>query len=572
VLDVITFSTDPQRAENQMHAVIFYLVTFGYIDGDFDAQEKGFVKDIIRQLIEHRATQAMPDAAKDIRDDVVTKYTRHFHEVFEGIDQNVKDLFTESVSEGEDPKAFVHAKLKVRCFEIFGSFDRAGQEQLMSLIDDLLLADGVAHPAEVQFRGELAHFLEEDMGLEMVEDDGDAAAARSVVLDQPRASLPSTIDHPFFKPFEFHFSADPETINRQMGADRALIDRALAVLAEQRKRGAGRLAGKKNIAELAGTEPFLDGHVYVRMPKPGVKYDLTVLGDLHGCYSILKATVLQSKFFERVDAYRKDNTQPFPLLVLLGDYIDRGLFSINGVLRTALQLFVTAPEHVIMLRGNHEYYVEVNGTMYGGVKPAEAINTLKPLLSIDVFRHYKTLFEEMPNMLLFDRFLFVHAGIPKDRLLKERWKDLSSLNDADIRFQMMWSDPSTADVIPADLQDQASRFAFGRMQFRAFMQRLGSHTLVRGHEKVLSGFASSYDDDEHARLYTLFSAGGKDNGDLPAESTYRDVTPMALTIAGQAGGGTGGVRISPWAPDWASYNDPERNAFFKLPPEIPLRA
>ncbi len=571
---MITFSTDPLRAEQQMHAVIFYLVTFGYIDGDFDAKEKSFVKDIIRQLIEHRATDAMPDAAKDVRDEVITKYTRHFHEVFEGIDQNVKDLFTESVSEGEDPKAFVHARLKVRCFEIFKSFDRGGQEQLMDLIDHLLLADGVAHPAEVQFRAELGSFLEDELGLEII-DSGPpegADSARSMVVDSPRASTPSTVDHPFFKPFEFHFSADPETITRQVGADRQLIDRALAVLKQQREKGNGRLTGKKSVAELAGTEAFLDGHVYARMPKPGDRYELTVLGDLHGCYSILKATVLQSKFFERVDAYRKDNSQPYPLLILLGDYIDRGLFSINGVLRTAMQLFVTAPDHVVMLRGNHEYYVEVNGTMYGGVKPAEAINTLKPLLPIDVFRHYRTLFEEMPNMLLFDRFLFVHGGIPKDRLVKERWKDLSSLNDADMRFQMMWSDPSTADVIPADLQDQASRFAFGRMQFRAFMQRVGSHTMVRGHEKVLSGFASSYADDDHARLFTLFSAGGRDNGDLPAESTYRDVSPMALTITGDGSMNPGNVKVTPWAPDWASYNDPERNAFFKLAPEIPMRA
>jgi hypothetical protein len=173
----------------------------------------------------------------------------------------------------------------------------------------------------------------------------------------------------------------------------------------------------------------------------------------------------------------------------------------------------------------------------------------------------------MPNMLLFDRFLFVHGGIPKDRIVKERWKDLSTLNDPDIRFQMMWSDPSTADVIPADLQDQASRFAFGRMQFRAFMQRIGTQTLVRGHEKVVEGFAMPYD-DEHARLVTVFSAGGRDNGDLPEDSSYRDVTPMALTIEHTPEGAT----ITPWAPDWASYNDPERNAFFKVPPEIPLRA
>jgi hypothetical protein len=562
---MITFSTDPKRAEHEMHAVIFYLVTFGYIDGDFDDNERGFVKQTIRTLIDHRARQAMPDAPEAVRAEVVTKFTAHFHEVFEGIDQSVKDLFTESVSENEDPKAFVHSRLKVKCFEIFQSFDRKGQEQLMALIDSLLMADGVAHPAEVQFRGELAQLLEVDLDIELV-DDGEFRP--SVEVAPPVDSTPSFVDHPWFKPFEFHFSRDPETIQKQVAADRALLDRALSVLEMQRQAGKGKLTGKKTVAELAGTEPFLDGHVYVRMPKPGQKTEITVLGDLHGCYSILKATLLQSKFFDRVEAYRKDPTQPYPLLVLLGDYIDRGLFSLNGVLRTALQLFVTAPDHVVMLRGNHEYYVEVNGTMYGGVKPAEAINTLKPLLPVDVFRHYRSFFEQMPNMLLFDRFLFVHGGIPKDRLVKERWKDLSSLNDPDIRFQMMWSDPSTADVIPADLQDQASRFAFGRMQFHAFMQRIGARTLVRGHEKVVEGFAMPYDDD-HGRLVTVFSAGGRDNGDLPADSSYREVTPMALTIHHGEGGAT---TITPWAPDWASYNDPERNAFFKVPPEIPLRA
>jgi hypothetical protein len=437
----------------------------------------------------------------------------------------------------------------------------------MGLIDSLLLADGVAHPAEVQFRGELAQLLESDFGVELLEDGGEAHP-KSVLVDRPVEPPPSNVDHPFFKPFEFHFSADKDALSRQVGADRALIDRALSVLAEMRAKGDGKLTGKQSIAELAGTEPFLDGHTYVRMPKPGDRYELTVLGDLHGCYSILKATLLQSKFFERVDAYRRDKTQPYPLLVLLGDYIDRGFFSINGVLRTVLQLFVTAPEHVILLRGNHEYYVEVNGNMYGGVKPAEAINTLKPHLPIDVFRHYKALFEEMPNVFIFDKFFFVHGGIPKDRLVKERWKDLSSLNDPDMRFQMMWSDPSTADVIPADLQDQASRFAFGRMQFRAFMQRIGTRTMVRGHEKVLSGFATTYEDDDHARVLTLFSSGGQDNNDLPKESTYREVTPMAMTITWA----DGKAQVTPWAPDWRSYNDPERNAFFKVAPELEHRA
>ncbi|MBX3234084.1 MAG: serine/threonine protein phosphatase [Labilithrix sp.] len=561
---MITFSDDPQRAEQEMHAVIFYLVTFGYIDGDFDAAEKSFVRQIIRKLIEHRAETAMPDAAPEVKSEIIEKFTKHFHEVFEGIDANVRELFTESVSSNEDPKAFVHSKLKVRCFEIFQSFDTNGQTQLMDLIDSLLLADGVAHPAEVQFRSELAQLLEADLEMELTPADDPSESQTRISVGKPVNAGQSQADHPFFKPFEFHFSSNPDALGRQVGADRALLDQALATLEEQRRKGSGRLTGKKSLADVAPGEAFLDGHTYVRKPKPGHRTELTVLGDLHGCYSILKATVLQSRFFERVDAYRKNpGVEPYPLLVLLGDYIDRGRFSLNGVLRTVLQLFVTAPDHVIMLRGNHEYYVEVNGTMYGGVKPAEAINSLKPHLPVDVFRHYRTLFEAMPNVFLFDRFMFVHGGIPKDRAIKEKWKDLSSLNDGDLRFQMMWSDPSTADVIPADLQDQAARFAFGRMQFRAFMQRVGANTMMRGHEKIIDGFHAVYD-DELGRLLTLFSAGGKDNNDLPAESAYRDVTPMACTIThdGQT------ANVVPWSPDWRSYNDPERNAFFKVAPEI----
>jgi Calcineurin-like phosphoesterase len=272
---------------------------------------------------------------------------------------------------------------------------------------------------------------------------------------------------------------------------------------------------------------------------------------------------MQSRFFERLSAFKADPEKtPEPKLVLLGDYIDRGIFSLNGVLRSALLLYLTAPEHVIVLRGNHEFFIEHNGTVYGGVKPSEAIDTLKPHVPMDVFRDYIALFESLPNMLFFDRTLFVHAGIPRDRTFKERFKDLSSLNDSEIRFQMMWSDPSTADVIPAELQEQSARFSFGKLQAQHFLQRIGCHTLIRGHEKVNEGFQCVYDGD--VLLYTLFSSGGKDNDDLPSNSSYRQVTPMALTIQHR----DGESQITPWEIDYETFNDPERNAFFKGPPEL----
>ncbi|HEV7558391.1 MAG TPA: metallophosphoesterase family protein, partial [Kofleriaceae bacterium] len=245
-----------------------------------------------------------------------------------------------------------------------------------------------------------------------------------------------------------------------------------------------------------------------------------------------------------------------------GDYIDRGMFSYNGVLRTVMQLFLAAPNHVFPLRGNHEYYIEYRGRIYGGVKPAEAINTLVGHMPGEVFAEYMKMFEEIPNMLFFDDMMFVHAGIPRDAEIKAKLVDLAALNDPDIRFQMLWSDPSTADYIPDDLQAQNARFPFGKLQFEAFMQRLGCSMMVRGHEKVDSGFKPMYSDQ--TSLISLFSAGGADNDDLPPESSYRSVTPMAATIRLE----DGTASVTPWLIDYKRFNDPRRNRFFLTPPEI----
>lgn len=561
---MLTFSQDGPTADKQMRAVIFYLTTFGYIDGDFDPSEKEFVRDYISKLVTHRVHGAIDEGDTKLRDELKKKFTTHFHEVFEGIDRQVQELFTEAVAEGENQDDFVHAKLKLRCFEIFKGFDAANQEQLMDTIDELIHADGQVHPAEAKFRGELAALLEEELGVELIDDGSEKPP---VAVETAAELVPPTENHPFFDQFEHHYATDPDRLTSQVSADRALMNQVITLLDERRDQGRGKLVGKQKVQELAGEEPFLDGHVHVLPPVPGRRYELIVVGDLHGCYSCLKAVLMQSDFFNKVNAFVNDpEKNPDVKLVLLGDYIDRGMFSYQGVLRSALQVFARAPDHVYLLRGNHEYYIEHQGQVFGAVRPSEAMNTLKPHFSQEVFAHYMKLFDAMPNMLLFDRFLFVHGGIARDRLIKERYRDLSSLNDWDIRFQMMWSDPSSADVIPASLQEQSSRFPFGRLQSQAFLQRIGCHALVRGHEKVDEGFRRVYD-DENQLLITLFSAGGSDNSDLPPDSSYRSVTPMAMTVKLEAGKS----QIIPWEIDYKRYNDPERNRFYQTRPEIEHR-
>ena len=560
---MLTFSSNPDVAEQQMNAIIFYLTAFGYIDGDFDFTEKTFVRVYIRQLITARANTAMADADPKTRDEVIGKFVGHFHEVFEQIDRSVKDLFDEAVADGEDVEKFVYAKLKLRSYEIFHSFDHNNQHELLATIDELIYADGNAHPAEQKFRKELEQLLDTTSMLlpgdiEILRDQSRVAIGNAAP-DAVRARLE---DHPFFSSFEQHYSADPQRIRQQASADLDLMKRFVAKLDQQRAAGAGKLAGKKTITDFAGEQPFLDDHVYVHPADPDRVYELTVLGDLHGCYSCLKGALLQADFFAKLEAWKLDRRKPEPKLVLLGDYIDRGRFSYNGVLRAVMQLFLAAPEHVFPLRGNHEYYIEYRGRIYGGVKPAEAINTLVGHMPGEIFAEYMHMFEALPNMLFFDDLMFVHAGIPRDVDIKAKLGDMSGLNDPDVRFQMLWSDPSSADYIPDELQAQNARFPFGKQQFEAFMQRLGCSMMVRGHEKVDSGFKPMYSDQ--TSLISVFSAGGADNADLPEDSSYRTVTPMAATIRLE----NGTASVTPWLIDYKRFNDPRRNRFFASPPEI----
>lgn len=551
---MLSFSADGPQAENQMRAVIFYMTTFGYIDGDFDDSERQFVRGYIEKLIAHRVSSAVKDDAS-LTSELTEKFTAHFLEVFEEIDHHVKDLFTEAVAEGEDQDTFVFSKLKLSCFEIFKSFDEKNQEQLMETVDELINADGQVHPAEAKFRSELVDLLNEDLGLELVSEEG----SRQVLVSLPEHLETRPDDVPFFADFENDYSADSQALLQQVETDRVLMDRVMALWSQMSAQGQGKLSGHQAVGEFPKGSEFLDGHVYVTSPRAGQEYELIVVGDLHGCYSCLKAVVHQTHFFAKVAAYEKDpEGQVCPKLILLGDYIDRGIFSYQGVLRAAMQLYSKAPDHVVMLRGNHEYYIEHEGRVFGAVRPSEAMDNLRPRCSDEIFQHYIQLFEAMPNMYFFDRTLFVHAGIPRDSTMKAQYRDMSSLNEWDIRFQMMWSDPSAVDVIPSSLQEQSARFPFGKLQCQAFLQKLGCHTLFRGHEKVVEGFRQNYDESA-VSLFTVFSSGGADNDDLPADSSYRAVTPMAVTIRFK----DGQSQVTPFKIDYRSFNAGERNGFYR---------
>jgi tellurite resistance protein len=580
-----TRATAEVAIDEEMDAIIYYLTAFAHIDGSYDREEQKYIEQFITKLTGYRARIALKDKSPAEREAETARWTKHFQEIFAQTEKTIQSHFTESVAEGENSAEFVFAKLKLRCYELFQRVPPDHQEKLLLLADELSQADGVVHPNEEKFHAELKELLaSKEPVKEAAKEHGPESAApgssgqaSAGVPSQPapesaksdpagpqriKINPPATLrarldDYDFFRAFERHYPTDKAEFDALVQGDLVVLDRAVAAWDAQREKGKDKLSGKFGRGGLAGEKPFLDGHVYVIDPEPKKEYELLVLGDLHGCYSCLKAALMQADFFAKVDAHHLDPKKPEMKLVLLGDYIDRGIFSYNGILRTALQLFLIAPEHVYVLRGNHEYYVELNGRVYGGVRPAEAIQSLQGRAAEDVFRAYKRLFEAMPSMLLFGEMMFVHAGIPREDTLAEKWFDLSSLNDPDMRFQMMWSDPSEAEFIPLDLQKATARFPFGHRQWKSFMDRIGCSVMVRGHERIVEGFKPVYQ-GEGGTLINLFSSGGADNKDLPADSNYREVSPMAMTVR-QKGKET---TLTPFLIDWQKYNKPEFNKFF----------
>lgn len=571
---MMEFDRDATIAEQQMEAIIFLLVAFGYIDESFDPAEKAFISDHIRKLVAQRASRLSEPPGIDI----LERWTQHFLEVLDRFDNSVQSYFTESVGDGETTQQFVVAKLKLHCLELLKRFDEQNQRALLGAVETLMHADGVVHPAEEAFRDDLIRLVaapdelafvdepteaddqDDDRFSDTLSDPESAGGGRaSIVIDGAQEMKARTSHHPFFDDSEWDYTLTSEAFAEECKSDLALLDSATSTLSELRQRGNGRLSMARDFRGFTRGAPFLDGHVYVIPPEPSTTYELTVVGDLHGCYSCLKAALLQSDFLAKVQAHRESpGSGPVPYLVLLGDYIDRGKFSYSGTLRTVLQLLVRMPDHVFVLRGNHEFYVEINGRILAPVRPCEAMDAIAEVADNRIFARYMRLFETLPNSLVFGSTYFVHGGIPRADTFKEKWKGVSSLNDAEMRFQMMWSDPSETDFVPLELQQASARFPFGRKQFHEFMRAIGCQTMVRGHERVIDGFRAIYDDDE-GTLLSLFSAGGADNDDLPARSNYREVTPMALTITQSDDITT----FTPFQLDYKRFNNPEYNGFFR---------
>jgi diadenosine tetraphosphatase ApaH/serine/threonine PP2A family protein phosphatase len=172
--------------------------------------------------------------------------------------------------------------------------------------------------------------------------------------------------------------------------------------------------------------------------------------------------------------------------LFLGDYIDRGPHSCE-VLLLLYALKVLFPDHIFLLRGNHE--IGAMSVTYGFRQ--ECLSRFLPR----VYSAFLDSFCRLPvAATINDRFFCVHGGLTPDLTIDSLDKSSE---------EILWSDPRN-DLAGFSVSERGRGFYFGQDAVKSFLTRERLAMIVRSHEHCRTGFDWPFGDD--GGCLTVFSS------------------------------------------------------------------
>jgi Calcineurin-like phosphoesterase len=232
-----------------------------------------------------------------------------------------------------------------------------------------------------------------------------------------------------------------------------------------------------------------------RLVKINPTGEALVIGDLHGDLESLVDILKGSKFLQKMD--QSDDA----LLIFLGDYGDRGLFSAE-VYYTVLSLKLLFPEKVVLMRGNHEGPRDLLAHPHD--LPEQFQNRFGETWN-EAYSETRRLFECMHNAAIVEeRYLLIHGGLPQKASTIE---DLAYAHakhpKQPLLEEMLWNDPSEI-IEEACASPRGAGKLFGENITNSALEKLNVKVLIRGHEPCQEG----YKIDHNGKVLTLFSRKG----------------------------------------------------------------
>jgi serine/threonine-protein phosphatase 2A catalytic subunit len=215
-----------------------------------------------------------------------------------------------------------------------------------------------------------------------------------------------------------------------------------------------------------------------------VRAPVTICGDIHG------------QFYDLVELFRIGGKLPDTNYLFMGDYVDRGYYSLETV-SLLVALKVRYRERITILRGNHESRQITQ--VYGFYDEC-----LRKYGNANVWNYFTDLFDFLPmTALVAGKIFCLHGGLSPSIDSLDVARGLERRQEVPHEGPMcdlVWSDP---DQRPGwGISPRGAGYTFGADITREFNHRNGLDLIARAHQLVMEGFQWDHDNN----IVTIFSA------------------------------------------------------------------
>eukprot|EP01016_Furgasonia_blochmanni_P055344 TRINITY_DN9238_c0_g1_i2.p1 TRINITY_DN9238_c0_g1~~TRINITY_DN9238_c0_g1_i2.p1 ORF type:complete len:313 (+),score=46.94 TRINITY_DN9238_c0_g1_i2:228-1166(+) len=215
-----------------------------------------------------------------------------------------------------------------------------------------------------------------------------------------------------------------------------------------------------------------------------VRCPVTICGDIHG------------QFHDLMELFRIGGKAPDTNYLFLGDYVDRGYYSVETVsLLCALK--VRYRDRVTILRGNHE--TRQITQVYGFYDEC-----FRKYGNANAWKYFTDLFDYLPLTAVVENQIFcLHGGLSPSIDTLDHIKQLDRVQEVPHEGPMcdlLWSDPD--DIVGFGQSPRGAGYTFGQDISEQFNHTNKLSLIARAHQLVHDGYSLTHDKN----VVTLFSA------------------------------------------------------------------
>eukprot|EP00037_Helgoeca_nana_P013539 m.124762 g.124762 ORF g.124762 m.124762 type:complete len:304 (+) comp22090_c3_seq1:154-1065(+) len=211
---------------------------------------------------------------------------------------------------------------------------------------------------------------------------------------------------------------------------------------------------------------------------------VTVCGDVHG------------QFYDLMELFRIGGDVPHTNYLFMGDYVDRGYYSVETV-SLLVALKVRYPHRIFILRGNHESRQITQ--VYGFYDEC-----LRKYASPAAWTYFTDVFDYLPLTGLVENQIFcLHGGLSPSVEVLDHIRAMDRIQEVPHEGPMcdlLWSDPD--DRSGWNVSARGAGYNFGQDISESYNHKNGLTLISRAHQLVMEGYNWSH----NRNVVTIFSA------------------------------------------------------------------